>query len=298
MQRSRVLHAVSLWAPFMLWSGYAFADDSPTQKLQPRNTDPSSSTQAGGERESTLPDASAEQQATAAYQQARASYAKGDRAAALSSMRKSYELSKRAELLYNLARLEQELKACDESLADYRRYLELVPQGRYRKEAAQALVVLEQECPPPTSVLASAVVAPVNAEPVANESLPEQTHADAAPTPYWNTSRVIGWSALAGGTLAGAGAVYFQLQASQAKKEFQNSVNVAEAGGPPADTSLEDRQHRNHHTAIALGITSGALVAGGALMLLLDPSKPTLGSRSASVCAMPGLLVASYEQRF
>jgi tetratricopeptide (TPR) repeat protein len=266
--------------------------------VQAAKTDPGSSAQPGSGAEGILVDSSVEQQAAAAYQQARASYAKGDREAALLYMKKSYELSKRAELLFNLARLEQELKACEESLADYRRYLELVPRGRYREEATRARDLLEQECPPPAPVLASTAPAPVNPEPATNESPPEQSDAVAEPPPYWNPSRIIGWSTIAGGTLAGAGAAYFQLQARQAKKDFQQSVDAANAGGPPADTSLQDRQHRYNHTAIALGATAGIMVAGGALLLLLDPGGGAQRSSSAGVYALPGLVGASYAQRF
>src|SRR6478735_10358554 len=98
-----MLRAASLWASVLSTSAHALADDSPTQKLQTANTVPASSGQSDGTREGLATSASTEQLAANAYQQALVSYAKGDVPAALDSMRESYQLSKRAELLYNLA---------------------------------------------------------------------------------------------------------------------------------------------------------------------------------------------------
>ncbi|MEP7052672.1 MAG: hypothetical protein ABJB12_20050, partial [Pseudomonadota bacterium] len=82
-----------------------------------------------------------------AYQQAQLKYARHDLVGALESMRESYRLCKRPELLYNLAMLERELHDCSSALADYKSYLQQVPEGRYRDVAEQASVELRQQCP-------------------------------------------------------------------------------------------------------------------------------------------------------
>jgi hypothetical protein len=294
---SRVLRAASIWAPLLLSSGHALADDTPTRKTQAGKVE-ANFAQPGDAAEATVSKSHPEQAAEAAYQKALVSYSQGDVVAALDSMRQSYELSKRAELLYNLAQLEDELKACTDSLQDYRRYLELVPHGRYREAAKRACERLEHECPLPTTApTPSALVEP---KPENTASVPEPKPSDTAPTPpsYWTAPRVIGWSAIGAGALAGVGALYFRLEAGQAKNEFQQSVDNEANGGPMHDTSLQDRQHRNNNLAIAFAVTGGALIAGGALVLLLDPGKHAPATRSARLYATPGLLGACYMQSF
>jgi hypothetical protein len=297
-QAVRALRMASIWASFLSSSGHAFADDSPTQKLQTTTSDTSSDAQPDTAAVTTSAQASPEQAAATAYQKALASYAKGDVPAALDSMRESYRLSKRPELLYNLAQLEDELKICRDSLADYRQYLELVPHGRYRDSAEQARQRLEQQCPPPAAAPPDTATIAANPAATTSEERHKESSVGPSETAYWSAPRVLGWSAIALGTLAGAGAVYCQSQAVQAKHELQQSLDDALAGGPPVDMSLQDRQDRYNHIAIGLGIAGGAMVASGALVLLLAPGKSGQQAQSASVYALPGLVGASYAQRF
>jgi hypothetical protein len=62
--------------------------------------------------------------------------------------------------------------------------------------------------------------------------------------------------------------------------------------------SLQEQQHRYNRTAIGLGIASGALIVSGALVLLLDPGQSEPRARSATLYVVPGLVGASYAQRF
>lgn len=289
----RVLSAASVWASFLSSSALALADDSPTQKLQSARSEANPGTQSAIAEPSTE---SAEQRAAVAYEKALASYAKGDVRAALDNMRESYQLSKRAELLYNLARLEEELKACSDALTDYRRYLELVPNGRYRDSAGEAERRLAQECPPPATVPTRAGTVTASSVPPTDEA--KLPNAEPEQNSYWTSARIIGWSAITVGVLTGAGALYCQLEAIQAQGDLQQSVDHALAGGPSVDESLQDRQRHYNHAAIGLGITAGALVTGGALVLLLAPGEAAQRTHSASVYAVPGLVGASYAQRF
>lgn len=284
----RVLRAASIWALLLSSGEKALADESPTQKVHAANADPGVPETSGKPLETAPTSSNSEQLAALAYQKARESYAKGDIPAALDSMRESYQLSKRAELLYNLAQMESELKACPDALANYGRYLELVPNGLYRDSATQERARLEKECGPPAPT-------PPTPKPLVNEPHPVQPVEPPATT-YWTPKRIIGWSTLSAGVIAGASAVYFEVQAVRAQNELQQSIDDAVGGGPPVDPSLQDRMHRYNHVAIGLGIASGAMVASGALVLLLDPG--TTRARSASVYALPGLLGASYVQRF
>ncbi|HEY1537619.1 MAG TPA: hypothetical protein VGF76_26545, partial [Polyangiaceae bacterium] len=241
---------------------------------------------------------SSDQAAADAYQRALAVYAQGDVKGAFASMRESYRLSKRPELLYNLARLEDELHDCQASLEDYRGYLERVPQGRYRQAAEQAIQNLGRSCPaadsapptPPQLVEPSAV-------PRAHARA-DQHRAEPAPQlSYWTTPRWIGWSAIAAGTLAGVGALYFTLAAIDARDEYRSSFHIQDGIGYE-DSSFQDRQHRDQTLAQALAVTGGALIAGGALVLILDPRKHEPARASALIYIQPSLLGACYSQNF
>jgi len=293
-----VLRSASFWTSLVLSSEHALADDSPMKKVQSASSGADSFVAPDPAIEAEPATSSSEQLAAIAYQKARASYANGDVLGALTSMRESYDLSKRAELLYNLAQLEAELNSCTHALADFRRYLELVPHGLHRESAAQERDRLEQTCP--ASEPTPTAPAPLSADPEQPTTEAKDQTSAGKPTQsaYWTAPRIVGWSAIGAGTLTGTLAVYFQLQAIHTKEELQKSSDAADAGGPAVDMSLEDRQHNYNRMAIAFGITGGALVASGALVLLLDPGEGAQRSRSASLYALPGLVGASYTQQF
>jgi tetratricopeptide (TPR) repeat protein len=290
----RALRVASFWASLLsTGTRAAFADDSPTQKVQSAKTAASPQPPSGGVVAGAPANPSSEELAAAAYESALASYAKGDVYLALSTMRESYRLSQKSELLFNLAQLEDELNACSDALADYTRYLELAPNGNYRGPAAEAQQRLERICPPPARVATSTSTAdPPPPKPS------EEPIGEAEEPGYWTTPRVIGWSTIAAGTITGAVALYFQLEAIQARDEFQQSVDEAVAGGSAVDMTLRDRQHRYNDMAIGFGIAGGAMVAGGAIILLIDPDKPVQRTHSANLYAVPGLVGASFTQRF
>jgi len=289
-----VLRAASIGALILTSSGGAWADDSPAQKVQTAKRGANLAEPSGSPIPATPTDAKAEQLAAAAYQKALEDYAQGDVSAALGSMRESFQLSKRAELLYNLAQLEEELKSCDDALADYRRYLELVPQGHYREAATQAQERLERTCPSPGPTASDSP--PISAAPAAKEQ--QLTSEQTEPSGYWTMPRIVGWSAIGTAAVTGGMALYFHLHAVHARDELQQSEDIAESGGPAVDMTLQDQQHRYNRAAIGLGITSGVLVATGALLLLLDPGDTGQRAQTASVCVFPGWVGANYTQRF
>jgi hypothetical protein len=249
--------------------------------------------------------------AATAYREALALYGSGDLKGALAHMRQSYGLSKRAELLYNIARIESELGDCAASLADYRLYVQQVPDGRYRNDAEQATRELAQRCPdaPATSAPSSAPVAAALAvaeaapTPAAAPPVEAPKTVSAAPPPpppppatYWTTQRWIGWSLVAASAAAGVGAVSFHVAALGARDDFQNSVDTAAMRRTDPDQSLQDRQHRDQHWEQALFVAGGALLTGGVLVLVLAPAP---GSTStAALYVQPGLLGARFSHSF
>lgn len=216
-------------------------------------------------------------------------------------MRESYRLSQRPELLYNLARLERELQECQASLEDYRRYLARVPNGRYRDDATQSIGQLERECP-------AADPAPTQIPAPLGPTAPALGTPDQRPPPpvdaaakYWTPPRVIGWSAIATGVVAEGGMLYFWLAAKAAKGDYQTIVNRYHYQGlGPAPTTDQDRQHRDLTVAQVLGVTGGALITGGAVVLILGPRAhhPDSSPPSASLYLQPGGFGAVYSRSF
>ncbi len=228
--------------------------------------------------------------ASAAYQAARAAYRDGDFAAALASMSEAYRISQRKELLYNVADLERELGQCRAALRDYRGYLHDAPQSKHRAKAEEASRVLSAQCP--------------DADPV-SDALPGPrvellstvtTRPHAAD--YWTAPRVIGWSAIAAGALAGGAALGFTLAATAARNDVQASVNAEVMGGGHWDEARQRDQHRDQTWAQISGIGAGVFILGGAFLVLFDPGRETARDGSLSVSLQAAGAQASYERRF
>jgi len=258
--------------------------------------------------------------AAQAYHRALERYAAGDRVGALTSMRESHRLSGRSELLYNIARLEDELGDCASALADYQLYLQRVPQGQYRSQAERAAAELTTRCPvvapepAPTDApaAASSAVVPRSAavaQPEAASPLPPEPEPytpastpGGAPAPPPNTAgstqRWLGWSAIAAGGLAGIGALYFTVSAFDARARFRSSLEREVEGGPFADFGLQDEQHRDQRVAQVLAVTGGALLGGGVVLLALGARRPASAAVTARVWYTPGRVAAQLSTSF
>jgi tetratricopeptide (TPR) repeat protein len=234
--------------------------------------------------------------AALAYQRALSRYAAGDIQGALTDMNDSLRLSGRWELLYNIARLQDELGRCPDALASYREYLGRVPDGQYRAAAAQASDALEARCPPAeeqpelalaatgvatdaaTSAALAATMGPATpaVEPAPPAPLPPPVAPPRAvppPDASGSTQRWLGWSAIGAGGVAGVAAIYFTVSAHDARSAYARSVKREEDGGPVSDESLRDRQHRDTRWAQVLAVTGGALLGGGVVLLVLSGRK-------------------------
>ncbi|HEX2877121.1 MAG TPA: hypothetical protein VHP33_37980 [Polyangiaceae bacterium] len=255
--------------------------------------------------------------AAAAFSRALQQHAAGDLEGARSSMLESYRLSNRAELLYNIGKIQSALGECSLALAAYRDYLEQVPDGRYRAEALQARTQLEAQCPsdsgsvvavsaPAASEVSAAAATPVLGEqprnaagPNAPDALPKKD----APTPGANRAamvRWIGWSAIGAGALAGVGAVYFTARAYDAHGRFKDNVDAAfqAKDGALVDYGIRDEQHAHQRWAKILGATGGVLVVGGTLTVLFGPKNPLPARARIDFQLSPGSLGASYAATF
>ncbi len=248
-----------------------------------------------------------------AYQRALSLYAAGDVAGALARMRESYRISARSELLYNVARLEDEAGDCAASLFSYRQYLEQVPNGQYRDAATQASAELGARCPPAETAVrqaaaptaATAVAASPTTAPAAASTRESPLAAPAdpramtpSPSDGGTTRRWLGWSAIGAGGLAAVGAVYFTVSALDKRSQFRSSAEREAVGGPYADWSLEEQQHRHERWAQVLAVAGGALLGGGVVILALGDSKPAAANLTAGVWFEPTGVSAQLSSSF
>jgi len=252
--------------------------------------------------ESSAEAADSQALASKAFDEAAASYERGDVAGALGLMERAYELSHRPELLFNLGELQRELGRCPAALHSYQQYLAQAAEGKMRGEAEHELSLLEPVC-------GAEVAAPT--QPVVLQVSP-RAEAPAAPvvqlqpsaTPYWTPSRKVGWAALGAAALAGAGAAYLAIEAADAERTTERRVAQIQAGGTTApgygdaDRSREAAGQRDAHWAQVLSVGAVGLAAAGIILLVVD--SPHAENRAASVslgCA-PGSLSAAYSRSF
>lgn len=242
------------------------------------------------------PKAAGDDAAADAFQRALAAYEAKDLAGALIAMRESYRLSGRTELLYNIARIEQELGTCTEALFDYQQYLKQVPDGQYRSDAERASRELSARCPPSQAAPAALPASPPVAPTIAAPEPPPPTPVSAAPN-SGALQRGLGWTAVGVGVVATASALYFRQRAKDDKTSYERAVAIEEAGGPFSEPELASDQKRHENIALALAFGGGALVAGGIALLVLAP-RGTSGSARTTVYLSPASLGLSVVRSF
>lgn len=290
VQRRARFFAAAAGAAWVLFSGQSLASDPAAPNASSRVT-----------VEATEASAS-DPAAAAAFKRSLDRYAAGDLQGALDAMRESHRLSNRTELLYNIARIEEEIGDCPASLTDYNRYLELVPDGRYRQPATEASQKLQLRCPLQTvSIEPTSSIAPKTLEPAAPPAAPKphrEANAQKLAAKPWAPPGVVGWAAVALGAAAGVGAIYFTVAAANAHDRFQSRVDAFKPGSGPLDFSLEEEQHRDQRWAAVLAVTGGILVAGGVVVVLLAPRGAAQPASTAGLYLTPGQLGASFSQSF
>lgn len=217
-------------------------------------------------------EATGDQEAARLFHEAETRYADGDVPGALQSMQEAYSRSGRHELLFNLGELERELGHCLAARRAYVAYVDRVPDGRRRTEAARKETELREHCPdsaPPP-------VAPSNA---AEEARPG----------YWTPANIAGWATIGAGVVAAATGTFFAVQASRDEQKLESRMN-ADAAFTQSDKQLEHDGERSAAWARGLFAGAGVLVAAGVTVLVLQPgsTKPantlavSLDTRSAA----------------
>jgi hypothetical protein len=271
-------------------SDTARASDQPPSGPSTEGSDGSGS--AAPPRVTPLPVTDANQRAAELFRDAEARYGAGDVVGALQSMQRSYELSGRPELLFNLGQLQRELGDCPRALQDYQKYLSQAPQGTRRDEAERISAELESKCPEQPAAPAAAPPAP----PLAARETPP-----AGPTPYWTPARIGGWSSVGAAIVLAAGATYSALRASNAEGRLEDRINADQEQGTgftSADKNVENEGQRAANWATALGVGAASLAVVGVSLIVFNPGHPAASNATISLGLSAGNAGATIHASF
>jgi tetratricopeptide (TPR) repeat protein len=235
----------------------------------------------------------ADQRASELFQRFEAAYAAGDVSGARAFMQQAFDLSRRSELLYNLAELDRELGDCRKASSEYADYLALTPAPGHRSEAVAYLGSLRAECPPPAE--------PPKALLPAEPSKPKASRV--LERPYWSAPRVSGWALLGVSAVASVSTVYFALSMRATAREEEALVaknNTAAAlqreSWDRSGQLLEARGHREQ--TLTWGSGALALVTLGAGAYLLHRAAEEQRSPTWSLVVQRDRAVAGCSLRF
>jgi hypothetical protein len=223
--------------------------------------------------------AQAEDPAALLYDQAYARYADGDTAGALVLMEKSYEISGKPELLFNLGQLHAELRHCVEARQSYERYLALAQADSRRSEAEQQVRELTRECPEPP-------------QPATSDSAPPSDR-------YWTPMRIAAWSTLGASLVFATSATYFAIHAKQLEHQVNGNIEAAgDSGYTQADKAVEDEGLHTAVVARSLGATSVGLALVGVSFLVFGTDKHEPATHGVSLRVGGDSLTAAYQGTF
>src|SRR5512133_112330 len=245
------------------------------------------------------------------YSKAQNRYLEGDVEAALQFMEQCDELSRRPNLLYNLAQIYRELDRCEPALKNYQQYLKESPNGERREVAEHYVQELGKRCPPKEKEATSGPSSPVKSlayspQPVAPASpvLPQTTATGPERARYWTPVRQAGWALSAIGAAAALGSVYFALQAREATRDAEHILRDARENPTPPVWEERDGNARNHDyyydrkLAIVFGGVSVAALGAGIVALVLAPSAPASRHGHASLTVVPNAVGGGYRWSF
>jgi tetratricopeptide (TPR) repeat protein len=201
---------------------------------------------------------------------------------ALQAFKESYELSRKPELLYNIAKCHESLGHLEEAIAHYRRYLSETGKedatigARIRNLEAR---LEKQKAPPPPATQPAT-------QPAAVTSPEKPKPAEPAPPPEQGTSwkTIAGWSLVGLGVAAlGAGIAMGAVSGAKAT-EVEDAYRAGNLDW--ADLKDVEASGQGLEVGMIVGVCVGAAAAvGGAALLLLSRGG---GERRASVSPLLG----------
>jgi hypothetical protein len=205
-----------------------------------------------------------------AFDRAVDAYAGGDKVTALNDMEQSYALSHRAELLYNIAKIERDLHQCTSALVTYQRYLRDDPTGTQRDAANDGVRVLSAQCLRP-----------------AQPAIPTPPSSPMSPS-YWTAPHLVGWSAIIAGAAAGTASLALGVASNGPAETYRRTLSPPEY----------ERAERLRNGARIFGVAGGVLAAGGVLCLTFWHPQREQSAPSVSLAVSPDGAAFGYARRF
>lgn len=236
------------------------------------------------------------------YERATRAYDVGKYAEAIEEYQKAYEIGGDPPMLYNIAQAYRLNDQPGEAVRFYRRYLQRAPQARNREDVERKIADLEKQVeerrkqqaavtPPPapapavTSPAPAPIVGPPAPGPVAAAPAPstgdgtvgEITQTPAAPEEGMSSTRkILGWSLIGGGVVAGVVSGVFALIAKGKADDVTEASNKMEVFNPDLQTAGKNAST----TAIVCGAVAGGLAVTGAIILLTGGSSSDGGTEA------------------
>jgi hypothetical protein len=239
------------------------------------------------------------------YERATRAYDVGKYAEAIEEYQKAYEIGGDPPMLYNIAQAYRLNDQPGEAVRFYRRYLQRAPQARNREDVERKIADLEKQVeerrkqqaavtPPPApapAVTAPAPApinpmvgppAPVSAAPAPATTTGEGTVGEISQTPsapeegMSSTRKILGWSLIGGGVVAGVVSGVFALIA----KGKADDVTKASMNGDVFNPDLQTSGKNASTTAIVCGAVAGGLAVTGAIILLTGGSSSDGGTEA------------------
>jgi len=136
-------------------------------------------------------------------------------------------------------------------------------------------------------------------------AIPAQSASARPEQHYWTTPRTVGWAAIGAGTLSGITALYFTASAKSAQSDVESLVRAEQSA--PADArapwdalghSREADGRRAAALAQGFGVASGALLIGGAALVIFGGEKKEREAPSVSLSIVPGEARFGYARAF
>ena len=206
-----------------------------------------------------------------------------DYGSALSAFQKAYELSKRPEILLNIATVQERQGNLADAVASLERYLEAAPQGEHaetvRIRIANLKKRMEAEAQPPKAAPAEpqpAAPQPAPPPPAVAPTPPPPLPAPPPPAPP-EPNRVPAYVALGLGGVAAAGAI---LTGIFAKAEYDDAKDSCD------DQCTDDQVSSGRTLAVTSTVLTGVAIVGAAVGATLWL---TAGSGSERASARPAL---------
>ncbi|HTQ04512.1 MAG TPA: tetratricopeptide repeat protein [Polyangiaceae bacterium] len=202
------------------------------------------------------------------YRHAEACYAAGDLQGALDAMQRSYELSSRPELLFNLGELHRELHECAAAVNAYDEYLLRATEGRYRDDARRLSAELRTTCPTESPQVTMPPIPPPPVAPVVRAPPPP------VPPPYWTPARIGGWSSVGAAVALAVGATYAIGYDQAVQHELIDRIDAEQnmRAVTPRDRTLFEQGQTAQTWGIVLGVGAAALAGTGVVLLVLNPT--------------------------